>query len=446
MTAVPTHVAVQPAGPGRMTAGPPSVPPAGVPLVFLTAAAAGLVGFGVALALVASTAVVAPSAPKVVAAVHLAMLAFLSTAVLGAMHQFAPVVAARPLRSTRAAYATAAVFVPAVWTLALGFATGHPALVSAGGGGAFCGIALAVWNLSGPLSARGKGTTVLGLRFALGFLVLTAAFGVTYAFDRQAFWFGLLPRRVLAHAHLGLLGWLGLAYVAVAEKLWPMFLLAHRPGAHTGDWAVRLLPAGALVLATGLLIPNKPVAVAGGLLAAAGLASHLASLAGVIHQRRRPLELLHAFVLASAASLIVAAVAGGLAGLTPVSVVWRIRLTSVEVLALIGWLGLAIVGHAHKIVPFITWSSLRARGVTTGPDGTPLLFAHLFHHPTARLTFATATTGVAAALAGAATGTAPLVRLGGVALAATGVLALANLGLGPRRVAAHHPRRQGSQP
>ena len=193
-------------------------------------------------------------------------------------------------------------------------------------------------------ATRGKGTPVLGLRLALGFLVLTAAFGVTYAFDRQAFWFGLLPRRVLAHAHLGLLGWLGLAYVAVAEKL------------------------------------------------------------------------------------------------------WRIRLTSVEVLALAGWLGLAIVGHAHKIVPFIAWSSLRARGVTTGPDGTPLLFAHLFDHPTARLTFATATTGVAAALTGAGTGTALLVRVGGTSLAATGVLALANLGLGPRRVAAHHPQDEGSQP
>ena len=446
MTAVHTHVAVQPAGPGRMTAGPPSVPPAGVPLVFLAAAAAGLVGLR------------RRARPRRVDGGRRAQRAegrrrrpprHAGVPLHRGARRDAPV---RPRRRRPARCALRAPPMPPPPSSSPRFGPSPSAsppatpLVSAGGGGAFCGIALAVWNLSGPLSARGKGTTVLGLRLALGFLVLTAAFGVTYAFDRQAFWFGLLPRRVLAHAHLGLLGWLGLAYVAVAEKLWPMFLLAHRPGAHTGDWAVRLLPAGALVLAAGLLIPNQPVAVAGGLLAGAGLASHLASLAGVIRHRRRPLELLHAFVLASAASLIVAAVAGGLAGLAPVSVVWRIRLTSVEVLALVGWLGLAIVGHAHKIVPFIAWSSLRARGVTTGPDGTPLLFAHLFHHPTARLTFATATTGVAAALAGAATGTAPLVRLGGVALAATGVLALANLGLGPRRVAAHHPRREGSQP
>jgi hypothetical protein len=422
-------------------AGAPSVPPAAVPLTFLGAAGVGLIGFAVALAIVAPAAVVAPTAPKVVAAVHLAMLGFLSTAVLGAMHQFTPVIAARPLRSATAAYVTAALFAPGAWTIAAGFATGHPAVVSIGGILVSAGIVLAVWNLSGPLSARGKGTPVLGLRLALGFLVITAGFGVTYAFDRHEFWFGLLPRRVLAHAHLGLLGWLGLAYVSVAEKLWPMFLLAHRPAARSGDVAVRLLPAGAILLATGLLVPSKPVAVAGGIVAVAGLAAHIISLAGVIRHRRRPLELLHAFVLTSAGCLAVAAMAGAVAGLAPVSVVWRIRLTSVEVLGLVGWLGLAIIGHAHKIVPFIAWSALRARGVTTGPDGRPLLFAHLFHHPTARLTFVAAAAGIVAALAGAATATALLVRFGGVLLAAAGVLVVTNLAYGPRRVSTERRNR-----
>lgn len=363
MTATAARPAIAGVGPG----GPPSVPPAAVPLAFLAAAGAGLIGFGIALTAVAPTAVVSPDAPKVVAAVHLGVLAFLSTAVLGAMHQFTPVIAARPLRSTRVAYATVALFAPGAWTIAAGFASGHPAMVSVGGAVASCGIVLAVWNLSGPLAATGKGTPVTGLRFAVGFLVVTAAFGVTYALDRHTGWFGLVPRRVLAHAHLGLLGWLGLAYVAVAEKLWPMFLLAHRPNARSGAAAVRLLPAGAALLAVGLLVPNRPVAVAGGVLAAAGLTAHLTSLAGVIRHRRRALELLHAFVLTSAACLLIAAAAGALAGLAPVGTIWRIRLTSVEVLALVGWLALAVIGHAHKIVPFIAWSSLRARGVATGP-------------------------------------------------------------------------------
>jgi hypothetical protein len=425
----------------RGAAGPPSVPPAAVPLTFLAAAGASLIAFGVALAVVAPTAAVSPNAPKVVAAVHLAMLGFLSTAVLGAMHQFTPVIAARPLRSSVAAYVTAGVFAPGAWTIAAGFATDHPAVVGAGGVAVSIGILVAVWNMSAPLAARGKGSPVLGLRLALAFLVVTAGFGVTYALDRHELWFDLLPRRVLAHAHLGLLGWLGLAYLAVAEKLWPMFLLAHRPSTRSGDVAVRLLPAGAALLASGLLVASKPVAVAGGILAAAGLAAHLTSLIGVIRHRRRPLELLHAFVLASAACLAVAAGSGTIAGLAPVDGVWRLRLTSVEVLALVGWLGLAIIGHAHKIVPFIAWSALRARGVTTAPDGAPLLFAHLFHHPTARLTFVAAASGITAGLIGAATANVPLERVGGILLATTGLLASANLALGPRRVSARRRNR-----
>jgi hypothetical protein len=432
MTATATSAPAS-TGMGRAT-GPPSVPPAAVPLTFLAAAAAGLVAFGVALAVVAPTAAVSPNAPKVVATVHLAVLGFLSTAVLGAMHQFAPVIAARPLRSSVAAYLTAGLFAPGAWTIAAGFATGHPAVVSAGGVAVSLGILVAVWNLSAPLAARGKSASLLGLRLALGFLIVTAGFGVTYALDRHESWFDLLPRRVLAHAHLGLLGWLGLAYVSVAEKLWPMFLLAHRPEARSGDIAVRLLPAGAALLAAGLLLPSEALAIAGGILAAAGLAAHLTSLTGVIRHRRRPLELLHAFVLASAACLVVAGASATIAGLAPVSAVQRLRLTSVEVLALVGWLGLAIIGHVHKIVPFIAWSALRARGVTTAPDGTPLLFAHLFDHRTARITFVAATGGVAAGLAGAASASVPLERVGGILLAAAGLLASANLALGPHRI------------
>jgi hypothetical protein len=58
---------------------------------------------------------------------------------------------------------------------------------------------------------------------------------------------------VLAHAHIGLLGWLGLTYVAVADNLWPMFLLAHRPRARAGAWAVGLLATAVPFLAVGLL-------------------------------------------------------------------------------------------------------------------------------------------------------------------------------------------------
>ena len=92
------------------------------------------------------------------------------------------------------------------------------------------------------------GVPLVGLRLSVSYLVVTVGFGVTYAFDRTEGWFGLLPHRVLSHAHLGLLGWLGLTYVSVAERLWPMFLLAHRPSQRSGAVSYTHLRAHETVL------------------------------------------------------------------------------------------------------------------------------------------------------------------------------------------------------
>ena len=194
-----------------------SVPPPSVPLSFLAAAGLGLSLFGLAVWFAADRIVTSPAHPGALAAVHVGMLAFLTTAVLGAAHQFTPVVARRPLRSVTVARVTFVGMVATAWLLPSGFAHGPESLVAAGGVTGAVTVLLAAWNLSGPLSVRGRGVPLAGLRLSVTYLVATVAFGVVYAFDRQAAWFPLLPHRVLAHAHVGLLGWLGLTYVAVAE-------------------------------------------------------------------------------------------------------------------------------------------------------------------------------------------------------------------------------------
>lgn len=408
-----------------------NVPPAWLPLGFLAAAGVGLVGFGVALTITAPTAVLSPMSPHVVAAAHFGVLAFLTTAVLGALHQFGPVVGTKPLRSVAAGVVTGVLFVPAAWLIPIGFASGHMGVVEFGGVLAVVAVCLAAWNLSRPLSTKGRGAPIVGLRLAVGYLVITAAFGSTYAFDIHHGWFVLLPRRVLAHAHLGLLGWVGLAYVAVAEKLWPMFLLAHRPNARAGERAVWLVGAGTPVLAVGLLVPSEPLTIAGAVIVIGGLACHLTSLTSVIRHRRRRLELLHGFVLASAACLMTAIVVGVIGGLAPLGALTRTRVVAAEIFALILWLTLAVLGHSHKIVPFISWNRLRARGITKTTDGRPLLFAQLLSRGVARLTFALAILGAATGVLGALTATAWLVRVAGVAIAVAGLLAVANLVSGP---------------
>lgn len=428
----------RPAGPG----GPATVPPPWLPLSFFGAAAVGLVGCGIAVALAAGNAVDAPTAPGVIATVHVTVLAFLSVAVLGALHQFAPVVGNRPLRSKAAGVATLVLLVAAAWLLPTGFAHGPEDLVVIGGACGALAVLLALWNLSAPLLQRGRGVPVAGLRCSVLFLAVTVSFGVVYAIDRQTGWFPLYEHRVLAHAHLGLLGWLGLTYVSVAEKLWPMFLLAHRPRARSGTVAVTGLAVGVAVLAPGLLFALKPLAVAGAVIVAIGLGAHLFSFIAAVRHRRRPLELLHAFLLASVVFLVVAVVCGAVAGLAPLSSMTRTRVVAAEVAALVGWLALAVIGHAHKVVPFIVYSALRARGVTTNRSGGPLLFSDLYHHGTARVVLVGAAGGLAALITGLLVASPTLVVIGGIAVSATGVLVAANLTIGPLR--ARQPGTEGS--
>ena len=411
------------------------VPPPPVPLGFLAAAGVGLVGFGLATWFAADRIVAAPSHPGAVSAAHLGVLAFLTVGVLGAVHQFGPVVGRRPLRSVPAARLTLAGMVATGWLLPTGFAHGPDWLIPTAGSVGAVTVVIAAWNLSGPLMARGGDIPVIGLRISITYLVVTVAFGMVYAFNREAGWFPLYPSRVLAHAHLGLLGWLGLTYVSVAEKLWPMFLLSHRPSARPGVVAVSCLGAGVAPLAAGLLFSAPAFAWLGGGLVIVGLGAHAVSLATSVRHRRRPIELLHGFLFGSIGFLAIAAVTGGLAVVLPLDPATRARLVTAEVAALIAWLGLAILGHAHKIVPFIVYTVLRSRGVSRWATGRPLLFSDLYRPVPARVTLVLGATGFAMLVAGILTASAPTVAAAGVTIAATALVTMLNLTLTPRLTA-----------
>ncbi len=431
---------------GRPPGVPAVVPPPSVPLSFLAAAAAGLVACGAALAWARAAAIADPAADPVVAAAHFGVLATLSMVVAGALHPFTPVVTQRPLRSVPLARATFASWLAAAWLLPLGIAAGQEGVVEAGGGLAAVAVTLLVINLSAPLAARGKGATAIGLRFALAGFVATACFGVTYVADRQGNWFALAGHTVLAHAVIGLFAWLGLTYISVAEKLWPMFFLAHVPGRRrAGQVAVWAVPAGVALLSPGLLTGVSWLAWAGAAVLAAGLAAHLVSLATHIRHRRRKADLHLAFVATAAAWLLAGA---GLA-LAAVLVFPHdhhegVALVAAAVTAFAGWLLEALVGHSHKVVPFIVWSVLRARGISTGPSGKPLGFADLYGHRLAAATYTLVTAGLAAVCTGFAASRPAVIAAGGWLLAAAGAAAAANLSVTPARMLRRAGRRRGT--
>ncbi|MGH9079378.1 MAG: hypothetical protein ACRDYE_04735 [Acidimicrobiales bacterium] len=415
---------------------PNTVPPPSVPLTFLAAASLGLVACGATLVWAGGTGTSDPTADRVVAAAHLAVLATLSMGVLGAIHQFTPVITQRPLRSVGLARVTLISWLAASWLLPLGVAIQQEGVVEAGGALAAVAITLLVANLSAPLAVRGKGPPVTGLRFALAGFVVTACYGVVYVADRKGNWFDLSGHIVLAHAVVGLFAWLGLTYVSVAEKLWPMFFLAHVPGRHRVGWiAVWAVPSGVALLSPGLLFGLPGLAWSGAAILGAGLGAHLISLVVHIRHRRRKADLHLVFVVTSALWLLVG---GGLALAGVVVMPGKyhagVMLVASAVAALAGWILEALVGHAHKVVPFIMWSALRARGVDKNPAGKPLMFADLYDHTWAGVAYGLVTLGLIALCVGFAASLSVALGLGGGLLAVTGIVVAANLSIAPIRM------------
>ncbi len=328
---------------GSWAARPPGVPgavlPSSVPLSFLGAASAGLIACSVAWIWVRSAAAVTPNSDPVIAAVHFGVLATLTMGILGATHQFTPVITGRPLRSVLLARATFLVWLAASWALPLGIGFENVGVTAASGALALLGLVLLAWNLAAPLSARGKGAPVTALRLALLGAAATTLLGGTFVGDRQGNWFVLSAHVDLAMGVLGLFAWLGVTYIGVAQKLWPMFMLAHLPGQHrAGTVAVLATWLGAAVVAGGLALVGALV---------------------LPHHYRLGVALVAAAMVASG-----------------------------------DWLLEALVGHAHKVVPFIVWSLLRSAGARSGPSGKPLMFADLYHHGWAWLSGARRRDGV----------------------------------------------------
>jgi hypothetical protein len=407
---------------------PGAVPPPSVPLSFLAAASLGLVACGVAWIWVRGAAAADPNSDPAIAAVHLGVLAALTMGVLGATHQFTPVITGRPLRSVCVARATFVVWLAASWALPLGVGFENVEVTAASGALALAGLVLLAWNLVVPLSVRGKGALVTALRLALFGAAATTLLGATFVGDRQANWFVLSAHVDVAMGVLGLFAWLGVTYIGVSQKLWPMFMLAHLPGRHRAKtvavWAAWL---GAAVLAGGLAHGASAAEWGGGGVLGVGLGAHLVSLWAHLRHRRRPVDLHLLFVVTAAGWLATAAglaVSGAL--LLSHHDHLGVALMSAAMVASGGWLLEALVGHAHKVVPFIVWSVLRSLGARTGPSGRPLLFADLYHHGWAGATYGTVTAGIGALCGGLGASWAPAIALGGALLAATGIIAAAN--------------------
>jgi hypothetical protein len=323
-------------------------------------------------------------APQTLVVVHVIAIGWLGLLFCGALLQFIPVLAARPLRMGALSFPALASIVAGLLCLVLGFLSLADLLVVSPRIMMFGAVLL----FAGLLSlAAAFASTVLAQKkidlpsrlVLLGLLALCAAIsmGVIFAGSLSgaidATWStNIVAQGIPLHAAWGILGWMTLTAAGVGYRLFSMFMLAP-----DGGFSSRRVTACVCAALLGLLLSLAAV-IAGapswtfpatlGLLAALLAAIfYLRDIVAMLRTRRRKqLELnsmagLSAFGFLALGLLLLAGSLVGDIGL-PVGPVAYYLLA-------MGWLSGLGLAQLYKIIPFLTW--LEAFGPVMGRSPVP---------------------------------------------------------------------------
>lgn len=405
-------------------------PALGLVAPFFLAAPVGLALAGVILAFSNGDTFLAINAPRTVALTHAAVIGWLTMAIFGAVYQLGPAVLGGRLLSPRLArvhFFVHAMVVPAfVWTVW----QWDVRLMGYAGAGLVVSFTLFLVNAVPAIGSFRRGA--LPARYlgaSLAMLAVTAGFGITWAGTLQHLWFPVTMGRLAGHAHLGLLGWLGLALMGVAYQLIPMFNVVQRKHPVAGGRILALtVPA---VLGGGLVLMADPgpwvrIAVAAGM-AAGPAAWGVEMLRLMLARSRRALDVQGRATFVSLGFLAGAICLGVLAAIgepvSPGGEPTRILL-AYGIAGVSGWAGVMLIGNSYKILPFLVWYHRYRQFAGIRP--VPVV-ADIYSEGLARAVLVVHTTGTVVAIGGALFGSLDVLRTGGLMLACGAMLHLASL-------------------
>lgn len=317
--------------------------------------------------------------------VHTVTIGWLSLLLCGALFQFAPVLAAKPLRWPRLVLPALACVVLGLGLLLAGFLQlsgtielAFPLFVPAG---LFLpsGFVLAAFVIAGTLwSARPLGLparfVAVGLASAMatagfGALLATALSGLASSGELVGYTTDILP----FHAAAGLGGWLTFTAIGVSYRLMPMFMLAPESDRLT---SAGVFWCGSIALA--LLVFVAPLAllfgaatnmvfIAAAILAAIALALHAADL--VLFYRGRKRHKLELNIVAAFGAFGMLYIAALLTAVLVAAGILAENVGGLVYLVAFGWLTGLGLSQLYKIVPFLTW--LECYGPVMGKKPTP---------------------------------------------------------------------------
>ena len=311
----------------------------------------------------------------VIAATHIFVLGFGCSIVMGAMYQLTPVAVETRLFSERLArwhfpahLLGAAGMVWSFWIWNMNLVGVFGALFAAG-------AALFIYNIVRTIArAPRRSVASAGLAGVLFWLAFTVVAGLVVAASKIWPVHPFDPLAAMhAHAHAGVLGIFILAIVAVSFRLLPMFALSELQSPHRAAWSLGLINAGLLGLFAAILWQSslKPWCA---LVIVAGLAVYAVEVRAIVRARQRSKldwglkYLLTALGLLAPLSLLGLVLSWPSLPLTALTGQWE---TVYALVAILGVVGLSILGMLYKILPCLVW--YRSYGPWVGRAKVPSL-------------------------------------------------------------------------
>ena len=395
-------------------------PPLGLVAPFFLIAPLGLIAGGLLIASHDAAAFIAINHPHTVAITHAVILGWLTTTIMGATYQLGPVVLGGQLLSVPLGRVHLILHAGSVaWFIWSLFYWERLAMVGAATG-LVISFLLYLVN-AGTAVKRGNRWTLSRayVAVALGFLVVTAAFGALWVGSHYEGWFVITPGKLSAHAHLGLVGWLAVMVMGVSYQLVPLFSVVNRAKPRFG-WAALALTVGSLVLFAAVIFTDPPAAlrVPAAMLLAAGPLLWAADILRLLRARsRRKLDIQGRATLLSLAFLALTAVLGVTAasGTPLVSDREPARLLLAYAAAgIFGFAGSPLIGNSYKVLPFLIW--FHRYRVLVGHSPVPLV-DDIYSSHAAHAVLGLHTLAVLTLIAAALLGQLVLLQLGGVLLA-----------------------------